>query len=261
MQTTIELRKAETFWELTLVALGNKPPTLDYQVISAFGVALDEIEAAVSGGEEVAPNCLIIKSTSERCFCAGANIDVLDTLSEDTMAEWVAMGHKALNRLEDLPIPVLAKVQGYALGGGLELALACDLIVCDETAKLGLTEANMGFVPGWGGSYRLPRRVGVSSAKRMFYSAEIVDADSALRLGLVDAVIAPDELVEWLEGFSNNVASKSQVGIRGFKTILNEQDRAAREANLLTEIEQSLICIKNADTKRRIKEFLDKRKS
>ena len=119
----------------------------------------------------------------------------------------------------------------------------------------------MGFVPGWGGSYRLPRRVGVSSAKRMFYSAEIVDADSALRLGLVDAVIAPDELVEWLEGFSNNVASKSQVGIRGFKTILNEQDRAAREANLLTEIEQSLICIKNADTKRRIKEFLDKRKS
>lgn len=261
MQTTVDLKSGETSWTLTLVAPGNKPPTLDYQVMAGFGKALDQVEKALAKNETKSPKCLVIESSSERCFCAGANINILDTLSEETMSGWVAMGHRALNRLEDLSIPVIAKVCGYALGGGLELALACDLIVCDETAKLGLTEATMGFVPGWGGSYRLPRRVGASSAKRLFYSAEIVDADSALGLGLVDAVIARDELVGWLEDFSNKMASKSQVGIQGFKTILNEQDRAAREANLLRETEQSLSCITNTDTKRRIKEFLDKRKS
>lgn len=261
MQTTVDLKSGETSWTLTLVAPGNKPPTLDYQVMAEFGKALDQVEKAVAEHETGPPTCLIIESSSERCFCAGANINILDTLSEATMSGWVAMGHKALNRLEDLPIPVVAKVQGYALGGGLELALACDLIVCDPTAKLGLTEANIGFVPGWGGTFRLPRRVGASRAKQMFYAAEIVDADSALSRGLVDAVVDKDEMEGWLESFSKDLALKSAVGVQGFKSILNAQDRAAREANLTIETEESLKCITNTDTKRRIKEFLDKRKS
>lgn len=261
MQTTVEFRNAETFWEITLVAPGNKPPTLDYQVISELNEAIDEIEATLARNEVTAPRCLIIKSSSERCFCAGANIEILDTLSEETMGEWVAMGHRALNRLEDLSIPVVSAVRGYALGGGLELAMACDLIVCDQTAKLGLTEANMGFVPGWGGSYRLPRRVGASRARRMFYTAEMVDADSALSFGLVDVVVADHGLQGWLENFSTSLVSKSQVGMRGFKAILNEQDCADREASLTAETEQSLICIRSADTKRRINEFLEKQKS
>lgn len=261
MQTRVKLRKSETFWEVNLVAPERKPPTFDFQVFSELGEALDEIESAVERCEEGSPRCVFIKSSSDRCFCAGANIDILNTLSEKTMADWVATGHQALSRLEDLPIPVVASVRGYALGGGLELALACDLIVCDRTAKLGLTEANIGFVPGWGGSYRLPRRVGASRAKRMFYSAEIVEADSALSIGLVDEVVDGSELTGWLEGFSKSASSKSVVGIRGFKSILNEQDRASREASLLAETEYSLKCIKNADTKRRIREFLEKRKS
>lgn len=258
MQTTVELKKTESFWEMTLVAPGNKPPTLDYQVIAELEKALDEIEAAVVSGEKASPNCLIIKSSSDRCFCAGANIEIMDTLPADTMAEWVAMGHGALNRLEDLSIPVLTKLRSYALGGGLELALACDVIVCDPTAKLGITEANLGFVPGWGGTYRLPRRVGPSHAKRMFYTSEIVDADAALSFGLVDVVVGSNELDGWLENYAITVALKSAVGIRGFKSILNEQDHADREANLLAETERSLECISDSDTKRRIREFLDK---
>lgn len=261
MQTTVELRKLEPFGEAVLVAPEGKPPTLDFRVLSKLREVIDDVEEAVGQSGGAAPRCLVVTSSSERCFCAGANIGILDTLSEETMADWVAAGHEALNRLEDLPIPVIAKVRGYALGGGLELALACDLIVCDGTAKLGLTEANIGFVPGWGGSYRLPRRVGASRAKRMFYSSERVDAGSALSIGLVDEVVDGPELDRWIEDFSDGVSSKSLVGIRGFKSILNKQDRAARDANLLAETAHSLDCIQSADTKRRIKEFLDKRKS
>lgn len=261
MQTTVKLEKSPSSWEMTLVAPEGKPPTLDFQVLSEMEIRLRGIVEAIHRGDEEAPSCLVLSSSSDRCFCAGANIGILDTLSEETMEQWVRAGHDVLNRLEDLPIPVIANVRGYALGGGLELALACDLIVCDGTAKLGLTEANIGFVPGWGGTCRLPRRVGVSRAKRMFYTAELVDADSALSLGLIDEVLEGSDLADWLEGFSSEVASKSKVGIHGFKSILNEQGRAAREASLLAEVENSLNCIKSTDTKRRIREFLNKRKN
>jgi len=261
MQTTVTLTQRETHWTLTLVAPGNKPPTIDYQVLSELNGALDKVAAATASGADDAPRCLVVESTSERCFCAGANISILGTLSGKTIADWVERGHAALNRLEDLPIPVVATVRGYALGGGLELALACDLIVCDRSAKLGLTEANIGFVPGWGGSFRLPRRVGVPIAKRMFYTAEMVEADSALSRGLADAVVEASELESWVADFSRNLAEKSEVGIRGFKTILNAQDRAARDANCIAEAAQSLECIGNPDTQRRINAFLEKRKS
>lgn len=261
MQTTVKLNKSPSSWGMTLVAPDGKPPTLDFQVLSEIEMGIKAVEESIQRGGEEAPSCLIVSSSSERCFCAGANIGILDTLLEETIEQWVKTGHEVLNRLEDLPIPVIASVRGYALGGGLELALACDLIVCDRTAKLGLIEANIGFVPGWGGTYRLSRRVGVSRAKRMFYAAEMVEAESALSLGLVDEVLDDSGLTDWIEGFSNDVASKSKVGIHGFKRILNEQGRLAREASLVAEVANSVDCIKNTDTKRRVTEFLEKRKS
>ena len=260
MQTALRLEKGPALWEMTLISPEGKPPTLDFHVLSEMEEALEEIETSIGISEESPPSCLVVGSSSENCFCAGANINVLDTLSEETMSDWVSRGHATLNRIEDLPIPVIGKVRGHALGGGLELALACDLIVCDESAKLGLTEANIGFVPGWGGSFRLPRRVGASKAKRLFFTAEILDAESALSIGLVDEFIEGTGLDDWLSEFSQALSSKSSVGIRGFKSILNDQDRASREANFQSEIEHSLSCIENADTKRRIREFLEKRK-
>jgi len=260
MQTTLRLKKGPSLWEMTLIAPEGKPPTLDFHVLAEIENTLDEIDEAIGASEEGAPSCLAVSSSSEKYFCAGANINVLDTLSEETMSDWVSRGHATLNRIEDLPIPVIAKIRGYALGGGLELALACDLIVCDESAKLGLTEANIGFVPGWGGSFRLPRRVGVAKAKRLFFNAEMVEVESALSIGLVDELFEGAGLDEWLSEYSSTLSSKSSLGIRGFKSILNDQDRTAREANLQSEIKRSLACIENADTKRRIKEFLGKRK-
>ena len=244
-----------------MVAAGTKPPTIDFDVLDAFASVLDEIETVIKADAQVAPRCLFLASSSVRCFCAGANIKILETLSEQTMAEWVKRGHAVLNRMEDLPIPVVAKVQGYALGGGLELALAADLVACDQAAQLGLTEANIGFVPGWGGTFRLPRRVGPARAKRMFFEAERVTAESALKMGLVDYVIDAAAWDDWNENFARNLAGKSEVGIRGFKAILNTRDRADRAASLAAEVDHSLTCITAPDTQRRIHEFLNRKKS
>ncbi len=260
MKTEFELRKSGRCWEAVLVAPEGKPPTLDFESMGQLQELVANVESALESGDEDAPSCLVIGSSSERCFCAGANIAILDTLSGETMSDWITMGHAVLNSLEDLPIPVIAKVRGYALGGGLELALACDLIVCDETAQLGLTEANMGFVPGWGGTYRLPGRIGAARAKRLFYAAKIVDSAEALSMGLVDEVLESEKMDCWLDAFSREVELKSSVGIRGFKSILNAGERAARQASLDAEVAQSLLCIEDADTKKRIREFLDKRK-
>lgn len=261
MQTIIKLDRGATRWELTLTAPAQKPPTIDYEVLAGLDQALAEIERVTSQEGSDAPRWVVVRSSAERCFCAGANINLLDTLSEETIGPWIAAGHATLNRLEDLTLPVVASVRGYALGGGLELALACDLIVCDHTAKLGLTESNLGFVPGWGGSGRLPRRVGNARAKQLFYTAEMVEAEKAYGLELVDAVVAPSEMDAWLDDFAGTLATKSPVGLRGFKAILNAQGRADREANLVAETAQSLMCISDPDTKSRIKEFLQKRKS
>ncbi|GAB5560048.1 MAG: enoyl-CoA hydratase-related protein [Synoicihabitans sp.] len=261
MSTRLELTRQATHWDLTLVATGNKPPTIDYNLLSDFMDVLGEVEDAVSSAARVGPRCLFLSSSSPRCFCAGANINILETLSGETMSDWVTQGHEVLNRLEDLPLPVVAKVQGYALGGGLELALAADLIACDQSAQLGLTEANIGFVPGWGGTFRLPRRVGPAAAKRMFFNAERVTAADALSMGLVDFVVEDTAWSDWGVNFAQEISAKSEVGIRGFKSILHDRDRIDREASREAEIKHSLACITDSDTQRRIRQFLDRKKS
>ena len=126
-----------------------------------------------------------VVSESSRYFCVGADIKALQQLNAETIAGWVSNGHRVFNRLEDLPVPTVAYVEGYALGGGLELAMACDLIFAANSARFGQTEASLGFVAGWGGSWRLPRRVGEARAKELLYSGRILEAYDAYKLGLV----------------------------------------------------------------------------
>ncbi len=260
MQTTVRLEEMENRWEITLAPPKGKPPTLDFDVMSELKASLDTITEALSKLENGPCRVLVVQSASERAFCVGANIGVLHILSEETIPQWVACGHNTLNALEDLPIPVVAKVRGYALGGGLELAMACDLIVCDTTAKVGQVEASLGFVPGWGGSHRLSKRIGMAPAKRLFFTGEIVDAQTALSMGVIDEVREREELDAFVEEFARSVASKSPVAIRGFKQMLNEAERAARDGSALAECAYSQDCITSPDTEWRIRNFLNKGK-
>ena len=258
MRTTVRLEELENRWEITLAPPKGKPPTLDLEVMSALKAALDTIAEALLKSDNGRCRTLVVQSASERYFCVGADIGVLHTLSEETMPRWIACGHDTFNALEDLPIPVVAKMRGYALGGGLELAMACDLIVCDPTAKAGQVEANLGFVPGWGGAHRLSRRIGMAGAKRLFFTGEIVDAQTAFSMGMIDEIREREELDTFIEAFSRTVSLKSPVAIRGFKQLLNEAERPARDGSALADSAYSQDCINSPDTRMRIRNFLNK---
>ncbi|MDF1514849.1 MAG: enoyl-CoA hydratase/isomerase family protein, partial [Anaerolineae bacterium] len=217
MQTTVSLDIREDVATLTFSCdEPGKPNTLDYQVLDELDQHLDALYENITQLRAV-----IIESAQPRYFIVGANINVLKTLDDTSIVPWVKTGHRIFNRLEALPLPVIARVQGFALGGGLELAMACDLIVADDTAKFGQPEAGLGVVSGWGGSYRLPRRVGLAKAKEMFFTAQIVDAKTAYQMGVVDYVGKAAEVKEHIEELLSGIRKCGWLAVSKMKQLIN----------------------------------------
>ncbi len=256
---------------LTLNPPEGKPPTIDPAVFDQMETWIDALsgapgevclEGAGIGGNQTLtcrPRVMIVRSAVDKWFCAGANIAVLQTTTELSIGPWVRRGNEVFQKLATLPIPTIARVQGYALGGGLELALACDLIVAGEGAMLGQTEAKLGFIPGWGASGRLPVRVGESQAKRLFFTGAMVDATSALSMGLIDEVASGETLDERIADLVGAMEANSPVAIAAFKRILASMPsdwRAVMEA----EANESVDCVVAADTQTRLHEFLNRRR-
>ena len=237
---------------ILLTAPEGKPPTLDGEVLA-------ELERCIDEAREAAPRVLCLRSASERFFCVGANINVLKETNEETIVPWVERGHRVLNQLEDLPMPVVAVVGGYAMGGGLELAMACDLIFALDTARFAQSEAGLGFIPGWGGTRRLAGRIGTSKAKYYYYSGKMIDAPNAAEIGLVDFVGSAAELEFELAEFSDSVISNNRNALEQFKSILNEQERAARDENTKVEALRSVSCLQDPDAQQRLNDFLSKK--
>ena len=188
-------------------------------------------------------------------FC-WANINALQETDEQSIIPWVMLGHRVFNKLEDLPVTVVAVVEGYAMGGGLELAMACDLIFASDNARLALSEAKLGFIPGWGGSRRLAARIGASKAKRLFYSGKMIDAGQAAEIGLVDFAGSKPELENELNDFAASVIANSRNSLSQFKAIINNQERQARDENTAVEAFRSVSCLQDPDTKKRLHDFI-----
>jgi enoyl-CoA hydratase len=251
-KTRITCQQDEEVATILLSAPEGKPPTLD-------GDVLQELERSIELLREQNPRLVLFRSASERFFCVGANINVLKETNEETIVPWVMQGHRVLNMLEDLPMPVVAVVEGYAMGGGLELAMACDLIFASDTARLAQSEAGLGFIPGWGGTRRLAGRIGTSKAKYYYYSGKMIDAPKAAEIGLVDFVGSAAELELELAEFSDSAISNNRNALEQFKRILNEQERAARDENAEVEALRSVSCLQDPDTKQRLHDFLTKK--
>ncbi len=247
--TTIAYEKRADVATLTLTPPEGKAVTLETEV-------LVELESVIEQVQRDAPRVLLMRSASERFYCVGANIKVLKETDENSIVPWVMLGHRVLNRLEDLPLPVVAVVEGYAMGGGLELAMACDLIFASDSARFAQSEAALGFIPGWGGTYRLARRVGSAKAKQMFYRAQMVTAGHAEKIGLVDFCGNQAQLNTELDDFCQKVSQNNINAISQFKTILNEQERAQRHENAAVEALRSITCLEDPDARRRLQDFL-----
>jgi enoyl-CoA hydratase len=201
-----------------------------------------------------------VRSSSDRYFVVGANINALQTIDAETIVPWVTKGHTVFNQLESLPMPVIARIEGYALGGGLELAMACDILAASRNAKFGQPEANLGFVTGWGGSHRLPRRVGLGRAKELFFTGKVIDAEQASAIGLIDFVGDSSELEEYLSSLIEGIRRCSGLAVSEMKKLVNDSLDLTLEQACAAEAVASSICIASQDTKVRVTEFLESRK-
>ena len=165
---------------------------------------------------------VVVTGAGERAFVAGADIKYMSRLDEEQATAWGRLGHEAARLLESMPKPTIAAVNGFALGGGCELALACDIRFASTTAKLGQPEVTIGIIPGWGGTQRLPRLVGIGVASELIMSGRLVDAEEALRIGLVNAVFAPQELMEKALELARSLAEKSPLVLAAAKAAMSE---------------------------------------
>src|SRR5215813_7544527 len=161
--------------------------------------------------------CLIITGEGDRAFVAGADISAMVSMNALEGKAFSVLGLNTLRVLEEMPIPVIAAVNGFALGGGTELALACDLIIAADKARFGQPEINLGVIPGFGGTQRLARRIGLPRARELIYSGDMIDAETALRYGLANKVVPLADLMTEAKALAHKLAAKPPVAIQQAK--------------------------------------------
>lgn len=220
-----------------------------------------EIERAIHETESKPDvRCVILTGAGEKAFVAGADIAEMKHLSPAEAEEFSGVGHRVMDRIERMRVPVIAAVNGFALGGGLELALACDFIYASDTAQLGLVEVSLGLIPGFGGLARLSRRVGNANARELVFTARRIKAEEALRVGLVNKVVPADELIDAAVKSAEIIAEKGPYAVSLTKQILQEgADTDQRTANRLEQHSFGLV-FGSRDHEEGIAAFLDKRK-
>lgn len=206
-----------------------------------------------------ATRVLIITGDGEKSFVAGADISEMAHLNEPQGQEFGRLGAQVFRAIETLPIPVIAAVNGFALGGGCEIAMACDIRIASSKAKFGQPEVGLGIIPGFSGTYRLPKLVGQGYAKEMIYTGKVIRADEALRIGLVNAVYEPEELMGKALEMAAMMLKNAPVAIRLAKQSINEgydldaDDAIALENKLFGQ------CFATKDQKEGMDAFLNKR--
>jgi enoyl-CoA hydratase len=200
---------------------------------------------------------VVLTGAGETAFVAGADIKYMSGLGVDDAKAWGGLGHETTALLETMPKPTIAAVNGFALGGGCELALACDLRYASSNAKLGQPEINLGIIPGWGGTQRLPRVVGLGVAKGLLYSGRNVDADEALRVGLVNGV--HDPVLDKAREVAQLLATKSPVALRVLKRLANRALGGDHAENLDAEADSFGELFSSEDAKEGLTAFVEKR--
>jgi enoyl-CoA hydratase len=234
----------------------NRPDSLN----ALNGAVFDELEIAL---QEIRINNSIqavIITGEGKAFVAGADISLMSDLSAMEGRTWTMRGQNVFNELEAIEKPVIAAVNGYALGGGCELAMACDIIFASDKAKFGQPEVNLGIIPGYGGTQRLPRIIGEKNAKYLIYSGEIIDAAEAFRMGLVQKVFPAETLLEEAEKFANKVMTKAPIGLKMAKVAIRNGMNVDLRTGIAFEAEAYAGAFNSDDRIEGMRAFLEKRK-
>ena len=249
---TILLEKRGAVAVLTI----NRPDKLNAlsSKVHAEGIiALDELR------KDEAVRVLVIKGAGEKSFIAGA--DISEFVGQTPTAQRNLFSEKTLfNSIDNFPKPVIAMINGFCLGGGCELALACDIRLASEKARFGQPEINLGIIPGGGGTQRLTRLVGEGKSMEMILTGEMIDADEAFNIGLVNHIYAPAELEPKTLEMANKIAEKSPIALQLAKEAVKLAARSNLDEGLRREVDLFAICFSTADKEEGVSAFLEKRK-
>jgi len=234
----------------------NRPKALnalDPATLRALAGALDRV------ADDRAMRAVVITGAGEKAFCAGADIAAMAAMAPTEGHCYSRLGHDVLGRIDDLDLPVVAAVNGVALGGGLELVLACDFAIAAERARLGLPEITLGLIPGFGGTQRLVRRIGLARARELIYLGTMVPAADGLRLGIVDRVVPNERLADEAAAFAAELAKRPPVALRQAKRATRAAVESALQAGLRLEIEAFAATFASEDRVEGLRAFLEKR--
>ena len=202
---------------------------------------------------------LIVTGAGEKAFVAGADIAEMSKMTVVQAKEMARLGQRSTSALEDLPIPVIAAVNGFALGGGMELVMACDLAIASEKARFGQPEINLGIIPGFGGTQRLARRVGAPRARQMIYGGDMIDAETARQWGLVNRVVKPEDLLAEARKLAATLATKPPVALAQAKLVIQHGLDLDLENGLRLEAEAFAVTFSSEDRTEGMAAFLEKR--
>ena len=183
---------------------------------------LDDLEKVIDGIDLDAVRCLILTGAGEKSFVAGADIGQMSTLTKAEAEAFGKKGNDIFRKLETLPIPVIAAINGFALGGGCEISMSCDFRICSDNAIFGQPEVGLGITPGFGGTQRLARLIGPGMAKQLIYTARNINAEEAYRIGLVNHVYPQEELLPAAKKLAGKIAANAPIAVRSCKKAINE---------------------------------------
>jgi len=234
----------------------NRPKALNAlnsQVLAEISEALDNVDVNTV-------RCLIVTGAGDKSFVAGADIAQMKDLDRDGGVAFGKYGNDVFRKLEVFPVPTIAAINGFALGGGCELSMSCDIRICADNAVFGQPEVGLGITPGFGGTQRLARIVGMGRAKEMIYTASNIKADEAYRIGLVNKVVPAEELMATVMKMAGKIAANAPVAVRLSKKAINEGLQVDMDQAIVIEEYAFGDCFATEDQKEGMSAFLEKRK-
>ncbi|MBK1810511.1 short-chain-enoyl-CoA hydratase [Clostridium sp. YIM B02505] len=218
---------------------------------------IDTVVAELEKDKEV--YAVILTGAGEKSFVAGADIAEMKDLNEEQGREFGALGNKVFRRLEVLDKPVIAAISGFALGGGCELAMACDIRIASVKAKFAQPESGLGITPGFGGTQRLPRIVGLGKAKELIYTGDIINAEEALRIGLVNKVVALEDLMTEAKALANKIAKNAPIAVKLCKDAIDRGMQVSIDEAIVIEAEDFGKCFATEDQTEGMTAFVERR--
>ncbi len=236
----------------------NRPEKLNALNAELLG-ELDVAFAALAGDASIA--CAIVTGAGEKAFAAGADIAAMLDMTTDQARHFSELGHRICSRIERAPFPVIGAVNGFAFGGGCEIALACDFLYASDKAKLGQPEVNLGIIPGFGGTQRLARRIGIARARELCYTGDAIGAEDALRLGLVNAVVPAAELMGKVKDVAAKIATKGAIAIAQCKRAIFSGEGVPLDTATALEQQAFAMLFGTKDRREGMSAFLEKRKA